>query len=270
MKASQRGRKVSTQGRRLAAALPVVSSVGLILTLGGLAVGPIWLVVGGVISKATSVGLGRGFSNLLELCTASTELAVFPTGLSAMLAAICIVGTTSGGTLQRTYQKLVLLMVFVNPIFYVFGFQVLLSSVKPALAVSATNGFITFPLASLVLMKLANSPEEELESARTLGANEDYIAIAHVGLKLVRPFLRAWLISGIYALGFFLVPTYVGLGRVVTLSTTIHNVATRLGDWNSIGQLGGVTLLLGIGFACAIFMTDHLVTRGARCFGLYL
>lgn len=132
---------------------------------------------------------------------------------------------------------------FTNPVFLVFGFAILLSSVPPQLAVSLASTYVLLPLCGLIVHgAVAEFPVVQIRAARSLGAPPVLIAVHHILPAVRGQVLVSLLLGSVNALGFYLIPSYVGLGRVATLATTIDHTANQVGDWNATCQLCIVTL----------------------------
>lgn len=57
-----------------------------------------------------------------------------------------------------------------------------------------------------------------------------------------RSLIAAIGLGSVYALGFYLLPSFVGQGHISTLGTAIDRVANQVGDWVAACQLAVVAL----------------------------
>ena len=131
-----------------------------------------------------------------------------------------------------------LIMLFTNPVFLVFGFSILLAQAPPLPAVLLASAYILMPFCGLILQAAADEFDlAQARAARALGASPAYIVFHHILPFTRQQILASVLLSALYALGFFLTPAFVGLGRVVTLGTVIYGVANSVGDWTGACQL---------------------------------
>jgi ABC-type spermidine/putrescine transport system permease subunit I len=202
-----------------------------------------------VLSKAATVarpgGFGRGFASLFDLSIKSILLAVVPSIGAVSIAALCSFTARFNHSFHRFYQSWLVIILFTNPVFLVFGFSVLLASVTPSVAVVIAGGYILLPLVGLVVQAAVDDfPQQQVMIARALGTSAAGVVFRHLLPGIRSRLLLVILLGTVYALGFYLVPAFVGMGRVVTLGTAIDHAANRLGDWVTASQLCVVALVV--------------------------
>jgi ABC-type spermidine/putrescine transport system permease subunit II len=164
-------------------------------------------------------------------------------GLSLCVAASAV-GLASHG-FRRAYRAWLAAMLFTNPIFLVLGLSTLLAEWPPLLATTVATGVIVTPLGGLIVEgAFAEFPRAQIEAARSLGSGTREILRLHVLPSIAGQAEVAGLLMAIYAMGFYLLPAYVGLGRTPTLATAISTLVTQLGDWAAAQQLA--VILIGI------------------------
>jgi ABC-type spermidine/putrescine transport system permease subunit II len=214
--------------------LPAVP-VGL-ATLGYLVL-PIMFLVKGSFGH-TDAGFGRGTGALSSLMLRSIVMALVPAVAATTVgAAASLVGESRPG-FSVFYRVWLFIMLFTNPVFLVFGFSVLLAKVPSTSAVILASTYILMPLCGLVVQAGVDEFDDaQAHAARSLGASPVYVALSHILPSIRLQILAATLLSTIYALGFFLTPAYVGLGRTVTLGTVINDTTNAVGDWTAGCQL---------------------------------
>jgi ABC-type spermidine/putrescine transport system permease subunit II len=216
---------------------------------------PIVLIGLDAVGEVRPGGFGRGYVALILLSARSVEYAIVPAALATgICTAASLVGRFSR-TFRLFYRTWTLAMLFTNPVFFVLGFAILLTPFSPGPAVLLATTYVLLPLCGVIVQAAVEQyPRTQIATARALGDAPFGIACRHI-LPAVAPQLSVCLLlATLYALGFYLVPSYVGLGRVVTLATTIDHTANQVGDWNAACQLCLValavqSLLVGIWFA---------------------
>ena len=132
---------------------------------------------------------------------------------------------------------------FTNPVFLVFGFAILLSSVPPQLAVSLASTYVLLPLCGLIVHgAVAEFPVVQIRAARSprrtarsdcrppypTGGSRPSAGEPAIGVSE-----RARILSH---------SELCRARRVATLATTIDHTANQVGDWNATCQLCIVTL----------------------------
>jgi ABC-type spermidine/putrescine transport system permease subunit I len=139
---------------------------------------------------------------------------------------------------SKLYRGWLLVMLFTNPVFLVFGFSVLLARTRPIPAVLTASAYILMPFCGQILQAAVDEFDfAQARAARSLGASPVFVVFHHILPFVRQQILASLLLSALYAFGFFLTPVFVGLGRVVTLGTVIYGVTNAVGDWTGACQL---------------------------------
>lgn len=208
---------------------------------------PLALVITGSLGNSEA-GFRRGISALGVLTLRSILLALVPAFLATAFSCISSLFAVFHPWFRRNYRKWLLVMLFTNPVFIVFGLAVMLSRTPPQIAVVVASTYILMPFCGQIIQAAVDDFDSaQIRAARSLGATRLFIVTRHI-LPFVRQQATASvLLCAIYALGFFLVPIYVGLGRVTTLSTVIYTLTNSVGDWTAACQL------------CIVALTTQLV-----------
>lgn len=147
---------------------------------------------------------------------------------------------------RKLWFTVLMLVLFTNPIFFVFVWAFLWPWTKGSVAVICAAGYILTPLAALVTESgLRSVPMTIVNLSRVSGASP-----ANVCRDLLIPwiwpqFVVAWLLGFMSALGFFLVPLYVGGGRVRSATVWIDRSLNQLGD----SEMAGYFILIITGLA---------------------
>ena len=208
---------------------------------------PLLLVIIGATDALRPGGFGRGLASLLKVGLRSVFYAIVP-ALAA--TAFCTVASLLARFHRRFGQFYCIWLVatlFTNPVFIVFGFTILLSSIPTMLAVLLASAYVLMPLCGLIVHgAVGEFPIVQIRAARSLGASPVLIAVYHILPAIRGQILVSIVLGSAYALGFYLIPSYVGLGRVVTLATTIDHTANQVGDWSATCQLCIVTLSIQV------------------------
>jgi len=226
--------------KRLAACIvlgPVAVAVGLYCGL------PLILVIADASKRVAPSGFGRGARELASLAAKSVVIAIIPAILSASFCTVCSLLGFLTPTFRRFYHCILLILAFTNPVFFVLSFAVLLAEINPTVAVMLASSYIALPLGAIIIeAAVCEYPVELATAARSLGASELRVVLGHVLPSIQHQLTVAVFMIAVYVMGFYLVPTYVGLGRVSTLSTAIHAAANQTGDWVAACQLSTVLL----------------------------
>ena len=228
--------------------------VPILLGLAGAVGVPLLLLADGALAPQRPGGLGRPVSEILALVLRSGWLALGPAVLASALAFLAGVLAVFTPWFRRCYRAALRALLFTNPVFLVIGAGVLLTALSPSLAVVLTSTYLLLPVVGTIVLAAAERhPAEVLRAARSLGASPACIARTHLLPYLVPQLLLSTLLGFALALGFYLLPVLVGLGRVVTLGSAIDSAANRVGDGAAACQLGllslaltGVILLAGV------------------------
>jgi len=211
---------------------------------------------------ATPAGFERGPASLIGLAAYSVGLALVSSLLAVAVSLTASLLTTLDPRFSFCYRIWLLVLLFTNPIFLVFGFSVLFARIPPLMAVIAATSYILLPLSGLIIQSGVDEFDPaQARAANSLGASPLYVAVNHVIPSIRRVLLAAVCLSTVYALGFFLVPAYVGLGRIVTLGTVINSLANSVGDWTAASQMCIVTLVAQLVLVLAWLVGARLGTR---------
>jgi ABC-type spermidine/putrescine transport system permease subunit I len=224
------------------------AAVQLLLCVSAMAfvIAPVALtVVGAFGGRAEPGGFGLPVSALLRL-TANTLLMSVGGALTGL-----IVATTASAwamfnpPFRRFYTAWLLAMLFTNPVFMVLGLSTLFAGLPPLLATATATAVIVLPLGGLIVQSAFDEfPELQVAAARGLGASRLFVLRRHI-LPFASPQLSvAGLLMTIYAMGFYLLPAYVGLGRTPTLATAMNTLIAQQGAWPAADQMAIV--LMGI------------------------
>jgi len=215
----------------LAPALPV-SLVAL-----GYLILPLALVVEGSFGSSEA-GFHRGGSTLTLLALESICLALLPALLATGLSTIASLLGVFHPRFSKNYRKWLLVMLFTNPVFIVFGLSILLARTPPHIAVVLASSYVLMPFCGQIMQAgIGEFDLAQVRAARSLGATPLFIAVRHILPFVRQQVIASVLLSAIYAFGFFLIPTYVGLGRTITLATVIYTLTNTIGDWTAACQL---------------------------------
>jgi ABC-type spermidine/putrescine transport system permease subunit I len=230
------------------AAKIMLSHIGLTVATVVFVLLPLWLtLIGGVSTPPRPGGFSQGGSVLLALVSTSLKTSLGAASISTSVALLASALTLFSKTFSLLYRLWLTVMLFTNPIFLVLGFSSLLWDVGPLLAVTSATAYVVLPLGGLIIQSGVDQiPSVQIKAARSLGALPIVVLREHV-LPAVRGQLElAWFLMSIYGLGFYLLPTFVGFGRIVTLGTAINTVTNRVGDWAAAQQLACVLIGLQI------------------------
>lgn len=230
--------------RTLAKAGSIGSILTIVVAAGLYFILPLTLIVRQAAEGIKPGGFGQGLGSLSRLSTESALLAVIPAVLATSLASMCSLLGKFAPSFRSFYRQWLLVLLFTNPVFLVFGFTVLLAPLPPILSVGIATVYVLLPLVGMVVQSAVDDfPQQQIMMARGLGSSVIGAVTRHILPGIGAKLMVAGLLGSIYALGFYLLPAFVGLGRVTTLGTTIDHAANRLGDWSAACQLCLVALL---------------------------
>ena len=226
---------------------------------------PILLIGWGATHGMSNAGFGRGAASLAVLSLFSVLLAL---ASSVVASGVCLTASLLGcffPDFAVFYNKWLFVMLFTNPVFLVFGFSILLANIEPRLAVVLSSAYILMPFCGITVQAaVAGFDPAQIRAASSLGASQLYIAVRHILPAVQRQVLAAVLLGAFYAVGFYMVPSFVGLGRVVTLGTVIHTMANNVGDWTAASQLCCIAVLAQGALLLLWAVTIRLTVRKAR------
>ena len=202
-------------------------------------------LISSVLSNPRPSGFGQDPNALLQLAATSLGVSLTASAIALLLAVTASSMTLGSIVFHSAYRIWLIVMLFTNPIFLVLGFSTLLSHTTPIIAVITATSYVVLPLGGLIVQSGFNQyPYSELYAARALGAGIPTIVFSNILPRVQGQIQLALLLMTVYAIGFFLLPTYVGFGWVVTLGTAINTAANRVGDWEAAQQLATITLLV--------------------------
>lgn len=225
--------------KSVAAYLPLVVAVLVYLLL------PLVLVLTEAWAEARPGGFGRGAGELIRLGGVSLFYAMAP----ALVASALCTAASLFGLFHRTWRSCyggwLFLLLFTNPVFLVFGFSVILARWPSSWAVLAATTYVLVPLTGLVIgAGVDKYPQAEIHAARSLGASPVYIATRHVLPRVAASIRASIVLATLYAVGFYIVPALVGIGRVSTLGVAIDKTANAVGDRAAACQLCVIAMAL--------------------------
>lgn len=243
------------------------SSVGEWLALSGVLCAIVFLLllpIGLVVAESTKGirpgGFGRGAASLGLVAGRSIWLALLPSVLTAAFCTICSGITLFSPAFRTFYRFWLLLVLFTNPVFLVFGFAVLLVNLPPLVGVVLATIYVLLPLIGLIVQAAFDEyPVHLLLTARFFGASPLAVVARHVVPTAYRSLIAAIGLGSVYALGFYLLPSFVGQGHVSTLGTAIDRVANQVGDWTAACQLAVLALVAQLVLLSGLFGTRRVL-----------
>jgi ABC-type spermidine/putrescine transport system permease subunit I len=206
---------------------------------------PLALVLAQGLAPASPLGFGQQPLTLLHIAKTSLVTAVIP----AIVAATMAVGASCLGVFsavfQRVYRIWIFALLFTNPVFLVLGLAVLSADLPARIAVISVTALVLMPVVALPIQAAADQVRRsELDAARALGSRASNLLWRHLLPSLWSSVIVAAILGAVFALGFYLLPTFVGYGRVSTLGSLIYSVLNRLGDFVGAAQLAIILLVL--------------------------
>ncbi len=200
---------------------------------------------GGICTLPRPGGFGQGFLGLAHLAGISAGVSIAAAFIATSVAGLASSFGLSDSLFHRFYRVWVITMLFTNPVFLVLGFSTLLAHASPFIAVILATAYTILPLGALIIQSgFDQLPHSQILAARSLGAKPITVLLSNVFPAVKGQVVLACFLMSIYALGFYLLPTFVGFGRVVTLGTAINTIANSLGDWQAAQQLACVMVAL--------------------------
>lgn len=229
---------------RLRQALALLAHTGILVSTVAFVMVPLGMILqGGIVAPARPGGFAQGFTALAKLVESSMLVSLLPAVIATALAMTASACGVFVEWFRRFYVLWIAVMLFTNPVFLVLGFSTLLVRLHPVVAVVMATVYIILPLGGLIIQSaFEHFPTGQIHAARSLGASALTVTHSHLLPSVLPQALLACFLMTIYSLGFYLLPTFVGLGDVVTLGTSINTMASRLGDWQAAQQLACVTL----------------------------
>jgi len=219
---------------------------------------------GGIFSASRPGGFGHGFSGLAQLAFMSVGISITASFIATSVAVMASSLGLSGNVFNRFYRVWVTTMLFTNPVFLVMGFSTLFAHTNPYVAVVIATTYIILPLGAVIIQSgFDQFPRIQILAARSLGAKHITVLLSHIIPAVKGQIMLACFLMSIYALGFYLLPAYVGLGKIVTLGTAINTVANSVGDWQAAQQLACVMITLEL-FLLLIWGCRYLIVRSKR------
>lgn len=216
---------------------------------------------GGICSAPRPGGFGQGFSSLAQLAFMSAGISITAAFIATSVAVVASSLGLSGNIFCRFYRVWVITMLFTNPVFLVLGFSTLFAHVNSSFSVILATGYTILPLGALIIQSgFDQFPRGQILSARSLGAKHITVLLTHIIPAVKGQIVLACFLMSIYALGFYLLPAFVGFGRIVTLGTAINTAANSIGDWQAAQQLACVMVTLEL-FLLLIWYFRHLLFR---------
>ncbi|MDP2433154.1 MAG: ABC transporter permease subunit [Pseudomonadota bacterium] len=214
-----------------------------------------FLVVDGLFSPARPSGFGQDGATLLVLARRSLFLAVAPAMLATLLAMAASSLASLYAPFRTFYRRWFYTVLFTNPVFLVLGMTVLLNRLPSELAVTLASWLVLMPLVALPIQAAVDqAPATELLAARSLGASSAELVRLHLIPAIGSTAIAAFGLATVFALGFYLLPTFVGYGHTPTLGSAIDAAVNRLGDNKAAAQLGILLVGLEVCLCAAILM----------------
>jgi len=241
---------ILTRVALLAAALVFVASPICITLLGAFSV------------PASPGGFGLGLPAFTDLVSNTVLISVSGAagGLALALVASAL-GLASPG-FRRFYRAWLAAMLLTNPVFLVLGLSTLLAEMSPFPAVILATTLVVAPLGGLIIeAAVAEFPSSQIDAARSLGSDMAGVLARHVLPSVAGQVQLAALLMSIYAMGFYLLPSYVGLGRTPTLATAITSLVARLGDWPAAQQIAVVLIGLELVLLAFWWLASRISSR---------
>lgn len=199
----------------------------------------------GLLASPRPTGFGQDLATLVHLVGTSIGVALLPAALAAVLAALASCISVIVPWFRRFYRVWIHTLLFTNPVFLVLGLSVLTSSTPPLASVMLATAFILLPLVALPIQAATDHVElSVLNAARALGSRRFRLVWHHLLPAIRAAVLFATLLATVFALGFYLLPTFIGYGHVATIGAAIDVAVNRLGDTAAAAQLG--ILILGM------------------------
>lgn len=223
---------------------------------------PLVLVLQSATSGDGASGFALGSADLARLSARSLVLSCAAASAATMVSVTASTLSFLDPRFRAAYTTWLRTLLFVNPVFLVFGFSILLARCPPFAAVLFATAYILVPLCGLIVQaRTEQFPREQFLAARSLGDGPAGFTLRHLLPHLLPHSVLAATIGSVYALGFYLVPSYVGLGRVPVLASAIDRSANSVGDWSSASQLALIAMTLGIGLIGAGVLLFWLLQR---------
>lgn len=205
------------------------------------------IIVDGLFAPARPSGFGQDSMTLFMLARRSLLLSIIPAALATLLgiAASCIASLHL--TFRTFYRRWIYTVLFTNPVFMVLGMTVLLNRMPPEFAVTLASWLVLMPLVALPIQAAAEqAPANEMLAARALGAGTVELVRLHLIPAIGNTAIGALGLGTVFALGFYLLPSFVGYGQTPTLGVAIDTAVNRLGDNGAAAQLGILLVSLEI------------------------
>lgn len=219
---------------------------------------------GGIYSAPRPGGFSQGFSGLAQLAFMSAGISITSAFIATTAAVIASSLGLSSNVFHRFYRVWVTTMLFTNPVFLVMGFSTLFAHTNRHVAVILATAYTILPLGAVIIQSgFDQFPRGQILAARSLGAKDITVLLSHIIPAVKGQIMLACFLMSIYALGFYLLPAFVGLGKIVTLGTTINTAANSIGDWQAAQQLACVMVTLEL-FLLLIWRFRYLLSR-SKC-----
>ena len=236
----------------LIAALPSLAAMAVCVVF------PLGTMFVTAMSVGSPGGFARGGPDLALLMARSVVLAAASAALATSTGVVCSIAAFQEPRFRRLYRRWVWTLLFVNPVFMTFGFMVVLRGLGPVLATVIATSYIIFPLCAVPLdARISQYPAEQYAMARSLGDSYTGFVVRQLAPYVMAHVIGVFAVAAVYAVGFYLVPTYVGLGRIAVVGVAIDRAQNVTGDSTAAAQLG----VLAIAGSSCILAAGVLFSR---------
>ncbi|MEA2906298.1 MAG: spermidine/putrescine transport system permease protein [Alphaproteobacteria bacterium] len=202
-------------------------------------------VIGAFLESPRPGGFGMPALSLARLAENTVLMSITGAAIALGVAVLASSIAVFDPRFHRYYRAWLLAMLFTNPVFLVLGLSTLLAAWPPFAATTAATAYVVLPLGGLVVQSAFEEfPRVQINAALSLGASPSEILWGLVLPASRDEITLGGLLMAIYAMGFYLLPSYVGLGRTPTLATAMSTLIAQLGDWRAAQQIA--ILLIGL------------------------
>lgn len=222
------------------------------------------LVIDGLSSPPRPSGFAQDSGTLIALAQRSLLLAVTPAMLATLTAITASCLASLYAPFRTFYRRWCYTVLFTNPVFLVLGMTVLVNSFPSEIAVTLASWLVIMPIVALPIQAAVDqTPATELLAAQSLGASSSDLVRLHLIPAIGSTAIGSFGLATVFALGFYLLPTFVGYGHTPTLGSAINAAINRLGDNKAADQLGIVLVCLEL-LLCAALLVP-VVVRAIWC-----
>lgn len=236
--------KLSLAGTRQRALVCVGPAVALAAVSAGIPV---------TLSLLTGVrGLGREGTMPLEpsaliiLLWESFWVPALASALAVLIALPFNAAALFSHRLKKRLGFMLVILLFSNPVFFVFIWTFLWIGPRGPMGALLVAAYILTPLSAVLIESgIRSIPDSIVKVGRLSGASAGTIFV-DIALPWIFPeLILAWLLGYISALGFYLVPLYIGGARIRSATVWVHRALNQAGN----PETAGVFALLVTGLA---------------------